>query len=528
MAMAPPSRDPRLLRAGAALAKNDLDAAVPALEAWLRLYPRDPYALRMLAEANGRLQRYAEAEGLLRRSLAVAPGFDVARFNLALVLHRQSKSQESLAEIGALLARQPDNPAFHNLHAAILARLGEHDAAIAVYDGLMARHPDNARAWMSYGHALKTVGRSADAIAAYRSAVERQASLGEAWWSLANLKTFRFADGDVAQMRAGLAQPELGDDDRFHLHFALGKALEDAADYAASFDHYAKANAGRRRQVQWNAEGNHAHVLACERLLTPAFFATRAGQGCPAADPIFIVGLPRSGSTLIEQILASHSAVEGTAELPDLPVLARQLAETRPGDRDARYLDALADLPPDGLRAIGEAYLDRTRVQRKTGRPHFVDKLPNNFAFTGLIQLALPNAVIIDARRHPMATCFSAWKQHFARGQTFTYDLGELGRYYTDYVRLMAHFDTVLPGRVLRVQYEAMVTDTEAQVRRLLAHCGLDFEPACLAFHETQRAVRTASSEQVRRPINAEGLDQWRRYDAWLGDLKATVGDPAS
>ena len=528
MTMPPPSRDPRLLRAGAALARNDLDVAVPALGDWLQLHPDDPYALRMLAEAKGRLGRFAEAEVLLRRSLAEAPEFDVARFNLALVLHRQSKSEVAQAEIGALLERQPDNPAFHTLHAAILARLGEHEAAIAVYDALMAKHPDNARAWMSYGHALKTVGRSADAIAAYRRAVARQPTLGEAWWSLANLKTFRFAAVDVTAMQGGLAQAKLGDDDRFHLHFALGKALEDAGGYAASFDHYASGNAGRRRQVTWNADGNHAHVLACERLLTADFFAARAGQGCAAADPIFIVGLPRSGSTLIEQILASHSQVEGTAELPDLPALARQLAESRPGDKDARYLDALAALPADRLRALGEAYLERTRVQRKTGRPRFVDKLPNNFAFTGLIALILPNAVIIDARRHPLATCFSAWKQHFARGQTFTYDLGELGRYYADYVRLMAHFDRVLPGRVLRVQYEAMVADTEAEVRRLLAHCGLAFEPGCLAFHETQRAVRTASSEQVRRPINADGLEQWRHYDAWLGDLKATLGDAAS
>ena len=526
--MPPPSRDPRLLRAGAALARNDLDVAVPALDDWLQLHPRDPYALRMLAEAKGRLGRFAEAEVLLRRSLAEAPGFDVARFNLALVLHRQSKSEAARDEIRALLKRQPDNPAFDTLHAAILARLGEHDAAIAVYDALMARHPDNARAWMSYGHALKTVGRSADAIAAYRRAVARQPTLGEAWWSLANLKTLRFSAADIAAMQQALARPGLGDDDRFHLHFALGKALEDAGDYAASFDHYANGNAGRRQQVTWNADGNHAHVLACERLLTTDFFAARAGQGCLAADPIFIVGLPRSGSTLIEQILASHSQVEGTAELPDLPALARQLAESRPGDKDARYLDALAALPADRLRALGEAYLERTRVQRKTGRPRFVDKLPNNFAFTGLIALILPNAVIIDARRHPLATCFSAWKQHFARGQTFTYDLGELGRYYADYVRLMAHFDRVLPGRVLRVQYEDMVADTEAEVRRLLAHCGLAFEPGCLAFHETQRAVRTASSEQVRRPINADGLEQWRHYDAWLGDLKATVGDAAS
>ncbi len=522
--MPPPSRDPRLMRAGAALAKNDLDVAVPALDHWLRLYPRDPYALRMLAEAKGRLGRFAESEGLLRRALAVAPGFDVARFNLALVLHRQSKI-DSRSEIEALLERQPDNPAFLNLQAAILARLGEHDAAIAVYDRLLTAHPDNARAWMSYGHALKTVGRSVDSVAAYRAAADRQPSLGEAWWSLANLKTYRFTDADLAAMNAALETPELSADDRFHLHFALGKAHEDAGTYAASFEHYAKGNAGRRAQVSWNADANHGHVLACEELLTPAFFAARAGQGCPAADPIFIVGLPRSGSTLIEQILSSHSQVEGTAELPDLPAMARRLAESRPGDADARYLVTLAELGPEALAALGHEYLDRTRVQRQTGKPHFIDKLPNNFAFTGLIQLILPNATIIDARRHPLATGFSAWKQHFARGQTWSYDLGEIGRYTADYLRLMEHFDRVLPGRVLRIHYEQMVADTETQIRRLLDHIGLAFEPACLAFHENARAVRTASAEQVRRPINTDGLDQWRHYEAWLGDLKATVGN---
>ncbi len=528
MTMPPPSRDPRLMHAAAALAKNDLDTAQPALAAWLAAHPVDPYALRMMAEVSGRLGRYAESETLLRRSLAVAPQFDVARFNLALVLHRQSASDAALAELTILLARQPDNPAFQNLKAAVLARRGDHDAAIALYDALLARHPGNAQTWMSQGHALKTVGRTADSIAAYRAAVAHRPELGEAWWSLANLKTYRFAAEDIAAMTAALATPNLSPDDRFHLDFALGKAFEDGGDDARAFDHYARANAGRRAQVRWNADGNRDHVAVAERILTAEFFAARAGWGDPAGDPIFIVGLPRSGSTLIEQILASHSQVEGTAELPDVPAMARALAETRPGQSDARYLEALAGLDAAALAAMGRDYLDRTRGQRKTGKPRFIDKLPNNFAFTGLIHLMLPNATIVDARRHPMATGFSAWKQHFARGQTWTYDLGEIGRYYTDYVGLMDHFDRVLPGRVIRVQHETLVHDTEAEVRRLLAACGLDFEAGCLAFHENRRAVRTASSEQVRRPITAEGLDQWRRFAPWLGDLKATLGPLAS
>ncbi len=521
--MLPPSRDPRLLAAGAALAKNDLDRADPALRAWLRDHPRDPYALRMLAELNGRLGRYGEAEGLLEQALAVAPDFDMARFNLALVRHRQSKSESALAEIEVLLKKQPDNPPFLNLKAAVLARLGDYDGSIDIYETLLARHPNNPQGWMSFGHALKTVGRSADCIAAYRRAVELLPTLGEAWWSLANLKTYRFTVADRAAMRGALATPGLPDEDRLHLHFALGKALEDAEDYAASVADYRQANAIRRKQIKWDGPANHDHVLACERLLTAEFFTARSGYGSPAPDPIFVVGLPRSGSTLIEQILASHSQVEGTMELPDVAAMARALAQRQPGTKDARYLDAMAALSAEDCAALGQEYLDRTRIQRKTAKPRFIDKMPNNFAFTGLIQLMLPNAVIIDARRGAMATCFSAWKQHFARGQTFTYDLAELGAYYADYVRLMTHFDQVLPGRLLRIQHEELVTDTETQVRRMLAHCALEFEPACLEFHKNDRAVRTASAEQVRQPMTAAGLDQWRHFAPWLGDLKDTL-----
>ena len=521
--MLPPSRDPRLLAAGAALAKNDLDRADPALRAWLKDNPRDPYALRMLAELNGRLGRYAEAEGLLEQALAAAPEFDMARFNLALVRHRQSKSESALAEVETLLKKQPDNPPFLNLKAAVLARLGDYDGSIGIYEALLAKHPANPQGWMSFGHALKTVGRSVDCIAAYRRAVTLLPTLGEAWWSLANLKTYTFTSVDVAAMRAALVTPGLPDEDRLHLHFALGKALEDAKDYAASFADYTRANAIRRRQIKWDGAANHDHVVACERLLTPDFFAARAGYGSPASDPIFVVGLPRSGSTLIEQILASHSQVEGTMELPDVAAMARTLAQRQPGTKDVRYLDAMAALSAEECAALGQEYLTRTRIQRKTDKPRFIDKMPNNYAFTGLIHLMLPNAVIIDARRGAMATCFSAWKQHFARGQTFTYDLAELGDYYADYVRLMAQFDTALPGRVLRVQHEELVADIEAVVRRILAHCGLDFEPACLEFHKNDRAVRTASAEQVRQPITAAGLDQWRHFEFWLGDLKATL-----
>ncbi len=527
------------MAAGAALARNELDKADPLLKAWLAANPDDIYALRMMAELFGRLGRYRDSEKLLARALRVAPAFDAARFNYALVLHRQSRTVEAIVEVDRLLEANPGHPGYRNLKAAMCARLGNYTQAIDIYTLLLAEHPDNPRGHMSFGHALKTVGRRAECEAAYRAAVARAPTLGEAWWSLANLKTFRFTDDDLAAIRAALARRDIGPEDRLHLDFALGKALEDRGEHEASFQHYAAGNRLRRTQVKWDGAGNRVHAETVARVFDAGHFAARAGQGCAAADPIFVVGLPRSGSTLIEQILASHSQVEGTMELPDMAQLARDLAEKgfarqraagvapeQPtGERDPIvYLDELAAASPDELAAIGAAYIERTRVHRKTDRPRFIDKMPNNFALIAMIQLVLPNAIIIDARRHAMATCFSAWKQHFARGQTFTYDLIELGEYYRDYVGLMDHFDRVLPGRVLRVWHERLVTDTEAEVRRILDHCGLAYEPGVLEFHRNQRPVRTASSEQVRQPIFTEGLEQWRHYAPWLDDLKATLG----
>jgi hypothetical protein len=347
---------------------------------------------------------------------------------------------------------------------------------------------------------------------------------GEAYWSLANLKTYRFDVPEIEAMRSALTRAELRDEDRYHLEFSLGKALEDGGDFAASFDHYTKGNALRRKSTGYSADETTAHMQRSKALFTRDFFAERVGSGASAPDPIFVVGLPRAGSTLIEQILSSHSQVEGTMELPDISHLARELGGQKLRDEVSKYPETLAGLDRERLRALGEAYIARTRVQRKTDRPFFIDKMPNNFAHLGLIHLILPNAKIIDARRHPMANCFSAFKQHFARGQTFTYDLGELGRYYRDYVELMAHFDAVLPGRVHRVHYERMVADTEGEVRRLLAACGLPFEDACLRFNETERAVRTASSEQVRRPIFTDAVEQWRNYEQWLGPLRDALG----
>jgi hypothetical protein len=325
-------------------------------------------------------------------------------------------------------------------------------------------------------------------------------------------------------MEAQLARADIADEDRFHLHFALGKALEDAGLFERSFGHYRDGAALRRKAVDYDADNTTAHTARSKAVLTRAFFEARPDWGSTAPDPIFVVGLPRSGSTLIEQILSSHSAVEGTMELPDIISIARRLGGRTRRDQPSAYPEMLTDLDAEACRALGEEFIERTRIQRKLGRPFFIDKMPNNFAHVGLIHLILPRAKIIDARRHPLGCCFSAFKQHFARGQTFSYDLTELGRYYADYVDLMAHYDAALPGVVHRVIYERMVADPEGQVRALLDHCGLPFEPGCLKFYENDRAVRTASSEQVRRPIFTDGVDQWRSYEPWLDPLKAALG----
>jgi hypothetical protein len=388
---------------------------------------------------------------------------------------------------------------------------------------VLADYPNNARVWMSYGHALKTTNRSSECVQTYRKSIELAPHLGEAYWSLANLKTFRFTPADIEAMQAQLATTNLTDDDRLQFHFALGKAFEDARQFTESFQHYAEGNRLRRTGVGYDADANIEQMQRSRALFTPEFFAARAGQGTQAPDPIFIVGLPRSGSTLLEQILSSHPLVEGTMELADIVNMARELGGPHARVQGA-YPESIAALDENALRSLGERYLEQTRIYRRTDAPFFIDKLPNNFAHTGLIHLILPRAKIIDARRHPLGCCFSNFKQHFARGQHFTYSLDDLGRYYRGYVQLMAHFDAVLPGRVHRVIYERMIEDTEGEVRRLLDHCGLPFDERCLRFYENERAVRTASSEQVRRPIYREGVDHWQHYEPWLGPLKSALG----
>jgi predicted Zn-dependent protease len=524
------TKDPRLMDAAAALVENELPLADARLRAHLAGHPTDVAALRMLAEVAARLRRYADAQALLERCLELAPSFDAARQNYATVLNRQGHAAAALTQVERLLAKEPRSPGYLNLKAAILAHLGDYAESIGAYEAVLKDLPRQPKIWMSYGHSLRTARRGEDSVAAYRRAIALQPTLGEAYWSLANLKTFRFSDADLLALRRALGREDLSDEDRLHFEFSLGKALEDQAGYEESFVHYAAGNAIGRRQNPYSADENSRFVRRSKSLFTADFFASRAAAGSPDPAPIFIVGLPRAGSTLIEQILSSHSAVEGTMELPDLTLIARELAgRTEPAGRErqadeAPFFEAVKALTHEQLRSLGERYLASTRIHRKTRAPFFIDKMPNNWLYAGLIHLMLPNAKIIDARRHPLGCCWSAFKQHFARGQAFSYGLADLGRYYRDYVELMAHADAVLPERIHRVHYESMVENTEAEVRRLLDHCGLPFEEGCLRFYENERAVRTASSEQVRQPIFREGMDHWRHYETWLGPLKETLG----
>lgn len=516
-------RHPELIEAIDLLREGKLAKAEGLAREFLKKHPADVSGIRLLADIGMKLGQFDDARHLLERCLQLAPDFHLARHNYAVVLVRQQKLEEAAVEVERLLAKEPDNPNFLILKGTVLVRSGDHEAALDIYERVLKNYPNQARAQMNYGHTLKTVGRLDESIQAYRQCIELSPGIGEAYWSLANLKTFKFTDADILQMRAQVTTRDGDPDDQAHIAFALGKALEDRKQFDESFHFYQRGNAIRRVNHRHNARINVLNTARQIKTLDEAFFADRKGWGCNAPDPIFIVGLPRAGSTLLEQILASHSQVEGTAELTDIITISRKLGEKSRENPASKYPEILGDLTPEKCRQLGESYIETTRIQRGD-TPFFIDKMPNNFLHIGLIHLILPSAKIIDARRHPMACCFSGFKQLFARGQTFTYDLGDIGRYYRDYLILMNHWDRVLPGRVLRVQYEEVVADTDAQIRRMLDYCGLGFEEQCLRFYETKRAIRTPSAEQVRQPIYTQGLEQWRNYETHLGPLKEALG----
>ncbi len=508
-------------------ADGDLEAAESLIRSYLLKHGDHVEAMRLLARIGIAHKVFDDAELLLAAVLERAPGYRSARHEYAGVLVELHRYQEARQELERLLTDEPQNLELRTLYAASSVGIGEHQRAIALYRELLTGTPADAEAHLSIGHALKTLGRTQEAIDAYRRAAACRADYGDAYWSLANLKTYRFAAEELAQIRAALAASATGSVDRYHLCFALGKALEDQGEFAESFRYYEAGNALKRPECRYRPEIIESNTRQQIKVCTREFFASRAGWGAPSPEPIFIVGLPRSGSTLLEQILASHPQVEGTQELPNVQQIVTRLRGRNPDPNDPRYPPILERLSAEDFVKLGEKYLADTRVYR-TGKRFFIDKMPNNFRHLGLIHLMLPNARIIDARREPMACCFSNFKQLFAQGQEFTYSIEDIARYYRTYLELMRHWDCVLPGRILRVFHEQVVGDLEGNVRRLLDFCGLGFEPQCLAFHETQRSVRTASSEQVRQALYREGLDQWRNFEPWLEPLQEALGDALS
>lgn len=522
------SRDPELLEAAVAMNESDFDKGEALLRERLERFPNDPAGTRLLGEITWRRGDMTGALTLVERALEIAPGFDLAREFLIRLLLQTNRLSEALEHAELLVTSPMHNPGQDLLRASALVRLGDQERARAIYERLLAQQPAQPQVWQNLGHVLKTLGQQADAVHAYRQAVTHQPTLGEAWWSLANLKTVTLGTDDIAAMEQALvsleSERETRQEDIFHLHFSLGKALEDAKDYAAAFRQYDEGNRLRRTMVRHDADVFAGEVAATAETFSAPFIAKMGEGGCPAPDPIFIVGLPRSGSTLVEQILASHSQVEGTMELPEMMMIAGRLHSRVDDGEFADFGQMIASLAPADRLRLGEEYIERTQVHRQSDKPMFIDKMPNNWQHVGLIRLILPKAKIIDARRHPLSCCFSGWKQHFARGQTFSYDLTEIGRYYRDYVGLMADYDAAAPGAVHRVIYENMVEDTESEVRRLLDYLGLPFEQACLEFYNNDRAVRTASSEQVRQPIFTSGVDHWKHFDQWLGPLREALG----
>ena len=488
---------------------------------FLRRNPRHVEAMRLLAQIGLRLGILDDAEFLLESAVAFEPDNIQVRLDYMDVLRKRQKFERSRDEAEALYRRDPESPLFQSHLAIESMQTGDYTRAFELFDAVLAKLPDDPATLTSRGHALKTTGQQDEAVASYRAAIAAKPDHGDAYYALANLKTYRFTEGEIAAMREQVARPEIAFMDRVHLTFALGKAHEDREEYEASFGFYEEGNALKRRQTRYDADRMSEELKAQEEVCTSDLFAAKQGAGDPARDPIFILGLPRAGSTLLEQILASHSQIDGTLELPNVLALAHRLRGRKAGQ--SRYPQVLHDLTLEQLTGFGRDFLANTRIHRQ-GAPFFIDKMPNNFRHIGLIHLILPNATIIDARRDPMDCCFSGFKQLFAEGQDFTYGLTEIGRYYADYVALMDHWDRVLPGKVLRVRHEDVLDDLEGQTRRMLDHIGLPFEEACLEFHRTARAVRTASSEQVRRPINRSGQGAWKPYEPWLGDLKTALG----
>jgi tetratricopeptide (TPR) repeat protein len=513
---------PQIVRAGSLFSDGELSAAENILREYLLKHGDQVEAMRLLARIEHQSHALEDPEQRLETVLKLAPTYRAARLDYFRILLDQQKYPRAHEVIDTMLRLDPDDEDLLSLGAAACVGLGRNERAVEMYRQLLATSPESFGLHVALGHSLQSVGRRKEAIESYRRAVAIRPSFGDAYWSLANLKTYRFSRDEIAQMRA--EEADANPVDRYHLCYALGKAYEDWSEYAESWQFYERGNALKRAESSYRPKVTERNTRKQIEVCTAQFFSARAGVGAPDPDPIFILGLPRSGTTLVEQVLASHSRVDGTQELPEIPRIVRSMEGPSSQLGDPRYPGALANLAPEDFRRLGERYLAETRAYRGD-KPFFVDKMPNNFRHIGLIHLMLPNAKIIDVRREPMACCFSNLKQLFASGQEFTYSVEDIAGYYRSYLELMRHWGAVLPGRVLGVWYEDVVEDLERNVRRILEFCNLKFEPACLEFYKLERSVYTASSEQVRQPIFREGLLQWQNYRPWLGPLNDALGD---
>jgi tetratricopeptide (TPR) repeat protein len=520
---------PEILQATGLFADGELGPAESIVRSYLLRHGDHVEAMRLLARIGVERDVLDDAELLLESVVRLAPDYRAARADYASVLHKRQKQLPAREQFEKLLQLDAGNREYLKGYAAACVGLGDYTPIITLYRQLLDQASpqtmETADLHLWLGHAYKTIGRQPEAVAEYRAATAIRPEFGDAWWSLANLKTYRFSEEEIGSMRAAESAPNIATVDCYHLCFALGKAFEDRGEYAESWKYYQRGNGLKHAEIRYLPQITEINTRLQKAVCTAEFFAARDGWGSADPDPLFIVGLPRSGSTLIEQILASHSQVEGTQELADIQRIVMELRGRATDLENPRFPGILAELSPEDFRRFGERFMADTRVYRKTGRPFFIDKMPNNFRYIGLIHLMLPNAKIIDARREPMACCFGNLKQLFSSGQEFSYSIDDIARYYRTYLELMRHWNAVLPGRILTVQHEDVVADLEANVRRILQFCGLPFESACLEFHKTERSVRTASSEQVRQPIFREGLDQWRNYASWLSPLQEALGD---
>ncbi len=517
------SLPPELLTVSSLMSEERLFLAEQLCRQYLRQDKRHPEGMRLLAEIGTNLQILDDAEFLLESCVEFHPGYHRARLEYVQVLHKRQKFQKALHQAQRLYELAPDNLAFEVALANEYQAVGDFDQALEHYDAALQKQPDLASVLTAKGHALKTVGRTDDAIKTYQQAYRAQPTFGDAYWSLANLKTYQFSKQELATMRRIEAEQGTDLNDRIHLCFALGKAHEDRQEFAEAFAFYERGNSLKQSQSRYDPARLEADFAEQKALFDADFFAQRSTYGYADPAPIFIVGLPRAGSTLLEQILASHSQIDGTMELANVIGLAHRLNGRKRHQDEMPYPSILQELDPERFNAFGENFIKDTQFHRQGGR-HFIDKMPNNFRHIALIQLMLPQAKIIDARRHPMACCFSGFKQLFAEGQEFSYGLESIGRYYKNYVNLMAHYESALPNRILKVQHEDVIADLEGQVRRMLNYLELPFESACVDFHKTDRAVRTPSSEQVRQPIYTTGMDQWQHFAEHLQPLREALG----